>query len=194
MKFFLTIVFAVCLYSAFSQIPAEGMGSRNFDHLYAQIKAECGSEHEYKGVKLKKRKIKRDLWIVKVVNKVMTGGLTIQGADSVLKKKGVAHSGHGFRKGDYNAYRLTISGDYINFAVISATTQNGIVTYIGATLRSSYEIHCTPNPLFTIPLVNIDPDFFKEKVMKKITCRYQIFDDLELGAANYMAIKLNFLF
>ena len=190
----MTIVFAVCLDSAFSQIPAEGMGSLNFDHLYAQIKAECGSEHEYKGVKMKKRKVKKDLWIVEIVNKVMTGGLTIRGADSVLKKRAVVHLGSSFRKGEYNAYQLTISGDYIHFAVMSATSQDGIITLIGAKLRSSYEIHCAPNPLFTIPLVDIDPDFFREKVMKKITCRYQVFNDLELGVANFMATELNFHF
>lgn len=193
MKLFFTIILAVCVKSLLAQIPS-GMGSRNFDHLYAQIKAECGSEHDYKGVKLKKRKVKKDLWIVKIVNKVMTGGLTIQAADSVLKKRGVVHLGRKYRKGDYNAYHLTISGDYIHFEVISATSQDGIVTFIGATLRSTYEIHCSPNPLFTIPLVDIDPDFFWNKVRKLITCRYQVFNDLELGAADYMATKLRFLF
>ena len=99
-----------------------------------------------------------------------------------------------YKKNGLDGTKMIINGTYIRFSVIYAVKENTQVGYLGATLKSTYELHCKSNPLFIIPGVDIDVNFFREKVMKKITCRYQVFNDLELGAANYMANEFRFIF
>jgi hypothetical protein len=171
-----------------------GMGSKNFDHLYAAIKLECGSENGYRGIKLKDKKAKKDLWIVSIVNNMILGEISILEADSILKKKNIKPFIRPNNKPGYEAEHMIINGDYIKFSIISARIKGTNSKIIGATLRSTYELYCNPNPLFTIPSVNIDIDFFKKKVMKKISCRYQVFNNLALGAASYMWDELHFIF
>lgn len=195
MKHLIIVFFIINSGSSFSQdFTSSGMGSKNFDHLYKAIKQECGYENGYAGVKLKKTKIKKDLWIVSIVNEIMLAKLSIQDADSILKKRGIKPFVRPYNKTGYEVIHMIINGNYIEFSIISATEKKTPITYVGATLKSNYEIHCKPNPLFVIPSVNIDVDFFRKRVMKKISCHYNVFNDLELGVANYMANKLNLIF
>jgi hypothetical protein len=195
MKYLIFIFLVLTSNRSFSQDSVTtGMGSKNFDHLYAAIKQECGYENEYAGVKLNKKKVKKDLWIVSIVNDIVLTKLSIEEADSILKKNGIKPFVQPYKKDGYDASKIIINGTYIKFSIISATKKEAPITFVGATLKSTYDIHCKSNPLFVIPSVHIDVNFFKEKVMKKITCRYQIFNDLELGVANYMANELHFIF
>ena len=171
-----------------------GMGSKNFDHLYEAIKGECGYETEYSGVKFNKKKVKEDLWVVSIVDDIVGARLNIKEADSILKKRGIHTFVQPYNKSGYDASKITINGTYIKFSVISATRKDIPMTYLGATLNSTYQIHCKSNPLFVIPSVDVDVDFFKDKVMKKITCRYQVFNNVDLGAAEYMWNELHFIF
>lgn len=171
-----------------------GMGSRSFDHLYAAIKDECGYDDEYEVIKFKKNKVKKDLWIVRIVNDIVLAKVSIKEADSILERKGVNPIIQPYKKDGFDASKIIINGTYIKFSIILAKKKEADVTFIGATLKSTYDIHCKSNPLFIVPSVHIDVGFFKEKVIKNITCRYQVFNDLELGMANYMMNELRFIF
>jgi hypothetical protein len=195
MKYSILFFFVLKSFYSFSQLAEpSGMGSKNFDHLYAEIKTECGFENEYAGIKFKKKKIKKDLLIVRIVNKIMLAELTLQQADSILKRKGFKPFTNPYNQLGYDANKMIINGTFIKFSVISATKKEVPITFLGATLKSTYEIHCKSNPLFIVPSVDIDVDFFRKKVMKKISCRYQVFNDLALGAASYMWNELHFIF
>jgi hypothetical protein len=197
MKTFLFLSSLFIALSCFSQdtIPSTGMGSHSFDHLDTAVNYECRFQDGYV-VKVKKKnsEVKKDLWITRLVNDVVNRKLTLLQADSLLKIKQVKARFVKYGKPGLDVKAMEITGTYIQFLLVSARRESTGQKYVGATLKSTYKLYCKNNPAVEITEVKIDIDFFKEKVMKQITCPYQVFQRLELGDANLLGLELHIAF
>ena len=173
---------------------SSGMGSKSFDHCYSAIKSDCNSDEGYVGIKLKKKKIKKDLWITSIISDAINGKISFIGVDSILRTRNIKPFITNYEMPGFNANKMIINSDYITFALISATEKEPTKNYIGATLKSSYRLYCKSNLQRYIEVIHFDVDFFRKKVMKKITCPYEVYEILALGDASFMWNELRFHF
>jgi len=173
---------------------ATGMGSSNFQHCYWAISNQCGGDSQYTSIKFKRRKIKEELTLVSVVNDVMNKSLTIQEADSIFNAKELHPYYLKYEKDKYVIERIILNTEYIGYVIIIATEKNTGKMFLGATLKNSFDLYCKSYPYNLINAIRIDVRFFKKYVMKKITCKFQVFDNLALGDAYHMWNELHIHF
>jgi hypothetical protein len=154
-----------------------------FDRLDSMIRHYCGEREGYIGVKMNRKEIKRDLQLVRLIDDLSNKKITLLELDSILKLSGLKPYFETHKTDQYNEQMLTFHGSYIRFNAFWAIANKDGKIYSGAVLDSEYTLYCKGIPDVSITEVPIDVKFFKTKVVRQLTCNYEVNTRLRVGDA-----------
>jgi hypothetical protein len=179
-------------YTQDSTYPAHG--NEEFKKFDIAIKSQCGIK-KYYSKKLKKGIIKKELKLVKLVDDVVQKKETIDSLLSTLKAKSIKFQYETYEKNNHSIQKIYFQGEYLKFSIVKANNTKGDESYLGAAFKSTYRLYCKKNaPESEIYAIDMDIDFFREKVIKSITSKYQVYNVLNIGDASYISDNIRIIF
>jgi hypothetical protein len=195
MKTFFIILVSFCCIKSYAQgytYPAHGY--EDFKKNDTIIKSQCGTER-YFSKKLKKRVVRKELKLVKLVDDVVLNKITIDSLLSILKTKSIKFEHETYEKNNHSIKKIIIHSEYIKYSLVIAIRKATLETYRGARLMSTYKLYCKKNaPESEIYAIDIDNNFFRDKVIKKISSKYQVYNNLALEDASYISDEIRIIF
>lgn len=158
------------------------------------VKSQCGTKRYY-SKNLKKRVIRKELELVKLVDDVVINKVTIDSFFSIAIAKRLKFYCDTFQKNNHTIQRIVINSDYIKYSIVIAFSNSTLITYRGATLKSTYKLFCKKDaPESEIYAIDIDYNFFRDKVIKHISSTYQVYNDLGIGDARFISDEIRVIF
>lgn len=158
------------------------------------VKTQCGTA-KYYSRKLKKRVVRKELELVKLVDDVVRKKIILDTLLSILKARSISCQYETYEKNNHSVQKVIIRSDYIKYSIVIAFSKATHETYCGARLVSTYKLFCKKDaPESEIYAIDIDYIFFRKKVIKEISSTYQAYNDLAIGDAGFISDEIRVIF